>query len=80
MSWLYKAVTDRDEQTAITQFIDELNWNFFIGKSNYSEKQKAQLKTNHAYQLIAQKLPEMKNYLDSLLAVNQDSWHLDIDF
>ena len=80
MSWLYKAITDRDEQTAITQFIDELNWNFFIGKSNYSEKQKAQLKTNHAYQLIAQKLPEMKNYLDSLLAVNQDSWHLDIEF
>ena len=27
-----------------------------------------------------QKLPEMKNYLDSLIAVNQDSWHLDIEF
>lgn len=80
MSWLYKVITDQQEQTEISSFIDQLNWNFFIGKSNYSEEQKAQFKASHAYQLIAEKLPEMKNYLDSLLAVNQDSWHLNIEF
>ena len=44
---------------------EKFNLNFFIGKSNYSKDQK---------------LPEIKNYLDSLIAVNQDSWHLDIEF
>ena len=44
---------------------EKFNLNFFIGKSNYSKDQK---------------LPEMKNYLDSLIAVNKDSWHLDIEF
>ncbi|GMM14395.1 hypothetical protein LABF186_15120 [Lactobacillus amylovorus subsp. animalium] len=44
---------------------EKFNLNFFIGKGNYSKDQK---------------LPEMKNYLDSLMAVNQDSWHLDIEF
>lgn len=80
MSWLYKVITDQKEQAEITKFIDKLNWNFFIGKSNYSEEQVAQLKAGHIYQLIAKKLPEMKNYLDSLMLVNQDSWHLDIEF
>lgn len=78
MSWLYKIITDRDEQKEIIDFIDQLNWNFFIGKSNYSDKQKQELRSKPAYQIITNKMPEMKNYLDSLLLANQDSLHLNI--
>lgn len=80
MSWLYREVTNPKEQKEIIDFIDQLNWNFFVGKSNYSSAQRQKLKAKTAYQLITQKLPEMKAYLDTLLAVNENSWKLKLDF
>ena len=80
MSWLKRKIRDSKEYKEILDFIDQLNWNFFIGQSNYSLKEKKKIKVSAVYQLIKQKLPKMKNYLDSLLDVNQDSQYLKIKF
>lgn len=79
MSWLYKIITDKNEQQEVVDFIDKINWDFFIGKSNYSDTEIKQLQAEPAYQLITQKLPEMKTYLDTLLSVKQTSWDLNIN-
>ena len=80
MSWLRKKIRDPKEYKEILDFIDQLNWNYFVGKSNYSVEEKNKIKTSKIYQLVKKKLPEMKNYLDSLLDVNQDSQYLKIKF
>lgn len=80
MSWLKQKIRDPKEYKEILDFIDQLNWNFFIGRSNYSVEEKKKIKTSETYQLIEKKLPEMRNYLDSLLDVEQDSQHLKIKF
>ena len=79
MSWLYKIITDKNEQQEVVDFIDKINWDFFIGKSNYSDNEIKHLQAEPAYKLINQKLPEMKTYLDTLLSVKQTSWDLNIN-
>ncbi|WP_251716270.1 metallophosphoesterase family protein [Lactobacillus agrestimuris] len=78
MSWLKQKIKDPKEYKEIIDFIDKLNWNFFIGKSNYSSEEKKEIKSSAAYQLVEKKLPGMRSYLNSLLDVNQDSQHLKI--
>lgn len=80
MSWLKQKVRDPKEYKEILNFIDQLNWNFFIGQSNYSLEEKQKIRTSETYQLVEKELPEMRNYLDSLLDVEQDSQHLKIEF
>ena len=80
MSWLRKKIRDPKEYKEILDFIDQLNWNYFVGKSNYSVEEKNKIKASKIYQLVKKKLPEMKKYLDSLLNVNQDSQYLKIKF
>ncbi|QNQ81498.1 metallophosphoesterase [Lactobacillus sp. PV034] len=79
MAWLKKKISNQAEYERILNFIDRLNWNYFIGKSNYSSKDKSKIISSPEYQLVKAKLPEMKNYLDSLLAVDQDSQHLRVE-
>lgn len=79
-SWLKNVIPNAEEREKILSFINQCNWNFFIGKSFYTQDQLTKIKNSHVYQDIKQKLPEMKNYLDSLLTEKRDSWHFEIKF
>ena len=80
MSGMSQKIESSKDYKEFLDFIEQLNWNFFIGQSNYSTEKKNEIKKSGVYQLIEEKLPEIKNYLDSLLAVDQDSQHLIINF
>lgn len=79
-TWLYEKVPDHQQQKAVLSLINQLNWNFFVGKSNYSDQEIKEISHSKSYQIITAKLPEMKDYLDSLIKAHQDSRNLIINF
>lgn len=80
MQWLSNKISDKKACKAVFNLILKLNWNFFIGKSNYSNKEANQIKNGNAYQVVKDRLPELKKYVDSLLSVKEDSQHLIINY
>ncbi|KAI4315890.1 metallophosphoesterase [Lactobacillus intestinalis] len=75
----YQAKFDsKSDWQAATNLVNNLNWDFFTGKSNYDAVNKEEIKTSPAYQLLQQKLPMMINYADSLLSVSTNSQHINI--
>lgn len=71
-----KQAMQEKEAEAVISFADQLNWNFFIGKSNYSNEEKNKIVNSAEYQLVAKYLPDFKRYLDSFLEVKQSSQQL----
>ncbi|RVU70468.1 MULTISPECIES: metallophosphoesterase [Lactobacillus] len=71
--------TPHDLQLA-QQLINRLHWNFFTGHSFYSAEQKAEFFHSPGYQVLTTAMPELKNYLQSLLDVDQDSQQVKIQF
>ena len=70
-----QALPDKEAE-AVIKFADQLNWNFFIGKSDYSVEEKNEIINSIEYQLVAKYLPDFKRYLDSFLEVKQSSQQL----
>lgn len=58
--------------------INQVNYNFFIGQNDYTDDQKKKIENSSSYQTINRFLPEMKKYVDSLLAIKQNSQHISI--
>ena len=58
--------------------LDQLNWNFFVGESNYSPAEKNKIVNSTEYQQVAKYLPDFKRYLDSFLQVEQSSQKLEL--
>lgn len=80
MSWLSQKIPDPNKQLAIEKLINQLNWNFFIGKNHYSENEKEEIVKSPTYQLIKEKLPRMQAYLTSLMTADKDSLETEIYF
>ncbi|WP_308558035.1 metallophosphoesterase [uncultured Lactobacillus sp.] len=71
-----KRFPSENDFDTVMNLINQLNYNFFIGKSNYSSAQKKEIESSISYQLVQKFLPEMKKYVDSLLAIKQNSQHV----
>lgn len=65
-----------EDWKSVTELTNSLNWNFFIGKNTYSDEELTKIKHSPAFQILNKSLPEMKNYVDSLISIQQDSWHV----
>lgn len=70
-----QALPDKEAE-AVIKFAEQLNWNFFIGKSDYSVEEKNEIINSIEYQLVAKYLPDFKRYFDSFLQVKQSSQQL----
>lgn len=76
LSQIVHALPDKDEAKTVIKLADQLNWNFFVGESNYSTVEKKKIVESPEYRLIAKYLPDFKRYIDSFLQVEQSSQYL----
>lgn len=76
LNQIAQALSDKNDANVVIKFIDQLNWNFFVGESNYSAAQKKEIVNSREYHLIAKYLPGFKRYVDSFLQVEQSSHKL----
>lgn len=80
MSWLAEKVPDTTTREKILDLVLKLNWNFFVGHNQSSVEEMTEIKESKTYQVLADKLPELQKYLDSLLSIKQNSQQLTINF
>lgn len=64
-----------DDWKKVVELVDKLNWNFFIGKNSYTKQEIMKIKNSLPYQILTTNVSDMKNYVDSLINIKQDSWH-----
>lgn len=76
LNQIAQALSDKNDANVVIKFVDQLNWNFFVGESNYSAAQKKEIINSREYHLIAKYLPGFKRYVDSFLQVEQSSHKL----
>lgn len=80
MTWLQEKISNRQTQNEILSLINQLNWNFFVGKSQYSKQEKDKITNSMPYKLIKEKLPQLSSYVESLISCERDSLKLNLKF
>lgn len=74
----FKNLFAKADWKQVNEFMFRMNWNYFVGKSNYTKEEIQAQKNSKEFKLISKKIPMMKQYFAGFWDVEKDSRSLTI--